>query len=67
MVGLSPEPVEWEEHAAEGSGLCDRVRCVTGRVGGSFQPPTDWRAVVTGGAEPAHKLLAATLALKTFT
>ncbi len=54
--GLSPEPVEWEEHAAEGSGLSDRIRRITGRVGGSFQPPTDWRAMVTRGAEPAHKL-----------
>ncbi len=56
VVGLLPEPVEWEEHAAEGSGLSDRIRRVTGRVGGSLQPPTDWRAMITGGAEPAHKL-----------
>ncbi len=70
VVGLSPEPVEREEHAAEGSGLSDRIRCVTDRVGSSLQPPTDWRAMVKGGAEPAHKLpelLAATLALKSFT
>ncbi len=56
VVGLSPEPVEREEHAAEGSGLSDRIRCVTDRVGSSLQPPTDWRAMVKGGAEPAHKL-----------
>ncbi len=56
MVGLSPEPVEREEHAAEGSGLSDRIRCVTGRVGSSLQPPEDWQAMVKGGAEPAHKL-----------
>ncbi len=51
VVGLSPEPVEREEHAVEGSGLSDRIRCVTGRVGSSLQPPTDWRAMVKGGAE----------------
>ncbi len=37
VVGLSPEPVEREEHAAEGSGHSDRIRRVTGRVGGSLQ------------------------------
>ncbi len=55
VVGLSPEPVEREEHAAECSGLSDRIRCITGRVGSSLQPPTDWRAMVKGGAEPTHK------------
>jgi len=56
VVGPPLEPVEWEKHAAEGSGLGDRVRCIAGRVGGRLQPPTDWRPMVTGGTEPAHKL-----------